>query len=240
MWRLSCLLNFPLSLPAYAFRLKKFPRSRDVRSCNSRYITPIVTQVIDVRDVKDLSAMLGLSERQIHIRLTKLAPLLSGHIHTGKNNRKLIDDQGFAILQRVIELEKEGIAVDLAVEQVKEELNNGDQISISTDVNRGITAELLEELRRTISRLEEDKRFLQTQLEAKEREIERLHEIIANRLPGRVECSSEGAPFQTDIEYMKQIINAQREEIERLRQELEEVKRPWWQRLFRSGQSQHG
>jgi len=184
--------------------------------------------------------MLGLSERQIHIRLTKLAPLLSGHIHTGKNNRKLIDDQGFAILQRVIELEKEGIAVDLAVEQVKEELNNGDQISISTDVNRGITAELLEELRRTISRLEEDKRFLQTQLEAKEREIERLHEIIANRLPGRVECSSEGAPFQTDIEYMKQIINAQREEIERLRQELEEVKRPWWQRLFRSGQSQHG
>lgn len=180
--------------------------------------------------------MLGLSERQIHIRLAKLATLLDGHIHTGKNNRKLIDDQGFAILNRVVELEKDGIAVDLAVEQVEEELDNGDEISHSSDVKQGVTMELLGELRRTIGRLERDKEFLQAQLEAKEKEIERLHDIIANRLPGRVDqgWKGEGTQERNGIEYMRQTINAQREELERLRQELE-GRRSWWQRLFRKG-----
>lgn len=178
--------------------------------------------------------MLGLSERQIHIRLTKLASLLDKHIHTGKHNRKLIDDQGFAILNRVVELERDGIAVDLAVEQVKHELDDSDGIRHTSDVDQGITAALLEELRETIQRLERDKEFLQARLEAKEREIERLHDIIANRLPGRVDPQwAEGSQAQTkSMEYMQQMINAQREEIERLRQELQE-RRPWWQRLFR-------
>jgi predicted RNase H-like nuclease (RuvC/YqgF family) len=177
--------------------------------------------------------MLGLSERQIHIRLAKLSTLLDNHIHTGKHNRKLIDDQGFAILNRVVELERDGIAVDLAVEQVKRELDNGDKIGLKSDVNRGITTELLEELRRTIERLERDKEFLQARLEAKEREIERLHDIITNRLPGKVDPQwTEGGAQARSVEYMQQTINAQREEIERLRRELEE-RRPWWQRLFR-------
>jgi predicted RNase H-like nuclease (RuvC/YqgF family) len=174
--------------------------------------------------------MLGLSERQIHIRLAKLDDLLDGHIHTGKNNRKLIDDQGFAILNRVVELEKDGIAVDLAVEQVRGELKGSDDISKKGYVNRGATVELLEELRATISRLEKDKEFLQNQLEAKEKEIERLHDIIANRLTGQVESQTQtGGP---DLEYLKQTINAQREEIEQLRHLLEDRK-PWWQRWFR-------
>jgi predicted RNase H-like nuclease (RuvC/YqgF family) len=106
-------------------------------------------------------------------------------------------------------------------------------IGLKSDVNRGITTELLEELRRTIERLERDKEFLQARLEAKEREIERLHDIITNRLPGKVDPQwTEGGAQARSVEYMQQTINAQREEIERLRRELEE-RRPWWQRLFR-------
>jgi predicted RNase H-like nuclease (RuvC/YqgF family) len=182
-----------------------------------------------MRDIKELSELLGWSKRQVGLRITDLNGLINKHIQTGKHGKTLVDDTGFQLLRRLKELEDKGMAVKEAVEQMKAELQNEQENKKSDDVNLDVSSDLVNALYERIESLE-------SQLKAKDKEIERLHDLLSRQLPGKVAFNSNSntdTEAEVDIHYLQDIVMVQRKEIEELREILEEVKKPWWQRWFR-------
>ncbi len=170
-------------------------------------------------DIKSLARILGMTEREVRYRLTLLDTILSNHIKQGKNRKILVDQGGVALLRRVKHFEEQGMPVLAAAEKVKTEVASRASPSDVAPRETSETAALVEVLREQIRRLEEDKRFLQER-------VKLLEELLYARLPGRV-----GADVQTDLDYLRRTIEAQREEIAKLRRALE-ARKPWWKRLF--------
>ncbi len=170
-------------------------------------------------DIKSLARILGMTEREVRYRLTLLDTILSNHVKQGKNRKILVDQGGVALLQRVKHFEEQGMPVLAAAEKVKTEVASRASPSDVAPRETSETAALVEVLREQIRRLEEDKRFLQER-------VKLLEELLYARLPGRV-----GADVQTDLNYLRRTIEAQREEIAELRRALE-ARKPWWKLLF--------
>lgn len=74
---------------------------------------------------QDLAKNYGMTYKRIHDRLTALGPLIDPHIVDGKNNTKYLKDSGRAILDRLIQLEKDGLTIAAAKAVVEKELANG-------------------------------------------------------------------------------------------------------------------
>jgi predicted RNase H-like nuclease (RuvC/YqgF family) len=96
------------------------------------------------------------------------------YIHRGDKNKILVDANGLAILKRMKELEDNGRTVEEALNIVKQELHG--QREPQADSGLDLNDKLVETLEKQIA-------FLEEQLRARDREIERLHSIIENYLP---------------------------------------------------------
>ena len=127
--------------------------------------------------IKDLAEMLSLSERQVNIRIDHLGTLLDGHMRRGSRGKRMLDQNGLILLKKLVQIEKDmGLSSKLAVEQVRGELERADEKSDRDYVEVGQSDVMVAMLRETID-------MLNRELEAKEREIERLHDLLNRQLP---------------------------------------------------------
>jgi hypothetical protein len=77
--------------------------------------------------IENLTARYGISDRALRRRLDALGPLIAPHIHRGQNNALLFDDGALAILDRLMQVQREtGLGLTEAVERIKSELAHGD------------------------------------------------------------------------------------------------------------------
>lgn len=136
-----------------------------------------------MHDIEALMRIIGLSENQIRVRLREFRPYLD--IRHGKNNKLLVTDSGLKILERVKELEQQGLTLDDIKTRLDEELNldgnrqedsTSGQVQPDTTQNEPIYNQYITDLRSNIS-------LLQKQLEEKDRMIRELYGIIKDRLP---------------------------------------------------------
>ena len=117
-------------------------------------------------DLKVLSGMLSLTEKQVRQRLTILRPLVAGHVSVGRYGRLLADDHVLTLLRRLGELETTGATLQASVEQMESELNNSNgnghkQVSTVTQPD----GDLLAEMRARLSYIEEENRWLRAKLD---------------------------------------------------------------------------
>lgn len=149
--------------------------------------------------IQKLSEILGYSEHQVRRRLDQFSEVLSDTIHRGAKNKILVDDSGLEILKRAKEIEENNKTISQALNRVKEELNSS-KTELSKPVstlngngNRGLAsqssgwrerAKLLQQqvemLSQQFNNMRQD---YKEQLKSKDQEIDRLHDIIRNRLP---------------------------------------------------------
>jgi uncharacterized protein (DUF885 family) len=125
--------------------------------------------------IKDITEHFGLTEKQVRTRLAVLDPILDGHCRTGKQNAILLDDDGFKLFERLIQIEQQGITTKDAVKQMAIELGRHDGVERNHQgqalVDNGQTdggrwAQLaIETLQERINSLEKDKAYLQRQVE---------------------------------------------------------------------------
>lgn len=128
-------------------------------------------------DVKSISQLTGLTSRQVYDRLEALSPLLDGHVMTGRHGRKLIDDYAFKLLQRLLDLEKDGLSREAAIKLIGEELNSEDGKGETVILKDGEPVSILiEELR---ARIKEQAKIMEWQ----QREIDRLQDMLHRQLP---------------------------------------------------------
>lgn len=188
-----------------------------------------------MHDVKFLAEHFQFSERAINRRLaalqTELGSQGDAYLTRGKVDKYLITNNGLAALGRMLELERAGLTIEEAAKKVREEMidassngqgNGTDAPAPEIADFRRADGELVAALRETIE-------LLKVQLTEKDRQIERLQDILQNRLPGQVDPQAQG---EFSLGYLQKTIQAQRQEIEALREELEGVKTPWWRRLM--------
>lgn len=130
----------------------------------------------DMKTIKDLEDHFGLTARQVHIRIDTLNPLLNGHVHRGKSNSILLDDNGFTLFRRLLELERDKhVTSHGAVELMKSELMTQTKEAVvnvySDEVKAGHTAVkagetvVVEGYREAFGVLKNQNEFLQRQVE---------------------------------------------------------------------------
>jgi hypothetical protein len=188
-----------------------------------------------MHDVRSLADHFDLSERSVNRRLaavqTALGPKADAYVTRGKVDKYLVTNNGLSVLGRMLELERDGLTIEEAARRVRAELvepasngqGNGEAAAGpgSADSRRE-SAELAAALRETVE-------LLKAQLAEKDRQIERLQDILQNRLPGQVDPDARG---EFDLDYLRRTIQAQRQELEGLRARVEELRLPWWRRLL--------
>jgi hypothetical protein len=188
-----------------------------------------------MHDVKSLADHFKLSERAINRRLaalqTALGPESDAYLMRGKVDKYLVTNNGLSVLGRMLELERDGLTIEEAAKRVHAELVEpaSDGQEDGTGASRRESADSRKAHDELIATLRETVELLKAQLAEKDRQIERLQDILQNRLPGRVDPE---AREEFDLNYLQQTIHAQRREIEALRQTLEELRLPWWRRLL--------
>ena len=131
-------------------------------------------------NVQLLSERYGLSPKQVRDRLTSLSPVLDPYIITGKQNAKLLTDEGLAIFDRLIQLEREGIAMTTAVELISKDGLHRQSEMVNRGGSDGLAVEYITELRERIASLESDKSYLQERLA---QVLEQLEELQRRALP---------------------------------------------------------
>ena len=195
-----------------------------------------------MHDVKALAEHFQLSERAINRRLaalqTALGPQADAYLTRGKVDKYLVTNNGLSVLGRMLDLERDGLTIEEAAKRVREELVE----PASNPQTNGQNAERRESAERRqagdelVATLRETIELLKAQIAEKDRQIERLQEILQNRLPGQVASAGPGPEPGSgsgfDLDYLQRTIQAQRREIEALRTALEELRRPWWRRLL--------
>jgi hypothetical protein len=115
--------------------------------------------------VADLERLTGLTSKQVYDRLRLLSEVLDGHITVGRNGKKLISEQGFAIFNRLLELERQGLTGQTAVNQIADELKAPTSKEETPSLSAGET-EVIGSLKLTIEILREENRWLRSQLES--------------------------------------------------------------------------
>lgn len=130
-------------------------------------------------DKHDIEKLLGLNHRQLRNRLSHLDSFIKPHLQEGKRGATLIDDGGFAILKRLVELERDNRTIADAVNLIEKEMESLDENSDKGDGKVSQDDVNLEALKAQIEALKHHNQFLES-------EVERLHGKIDRLLPGRV------------------------------------------------------
>jgi len=186
--------------------------------------------------LEDVAAELGLSYGALRDRLRALSGLLEPHINRGKKGKIFLDNNGLYVLRRLVELERSGLSIADSAQTVRKELALKENYKNSTEesssagypqsVDREATVwQLVEQLR-------SENAFLKEQISAKDQLILRLQELLGNRLPGEVTPQREELSEKGALDYLRRVVERQREEIEQLRRTLYHLRLPWWRRLI--------
>jgi predicted RNase H-like nuclease (RuvC/YqgF family) len=143
-----------------------------------------------MHSIEDLVRYLGLSEYQIRARLREIDSVLDDHIYRGKKNRILIDDTGLKILERLRQLENEGLSVADSVQKIKEEMEELSPITVQNatldfpkEPQTIPQTELILVYKQMIDTLNQRIESLERQLQKKDEQIDRLQDLLHNRLP---------------------------------------------------------
>jgi len=103
-------------------------------------------------EIRDLSKATGYTVNQLRTRLDLLSPILSEGFSRGPRDKILVQDSVLATLQRMYELEREGLSAKEARKRIVQELGNGDGNSKAT-LSEG-DGRLIDHLEREIQRLQ--------------------------------------------------------------------------------------
>jgi len=143
-----------------------------------------------MHSIEDLARYLGMSEYQIRTRLREIDAVLDDHIYRGKKNRILIDDTGLKILERLRQLENEDLSVADAVQKIKEEMEKlsptAEQKTKADPLREPqatLQTELIRAYKQMIDTLNQRIESLERQLQKKDEQIDRLQDLLHNRLP---------------------------------------------------------
>ena len=104
-----------------------------------------------MHNITDLKRATGYTVNQLRMRLELLSPILSEGFSRGPRDKILVQDSVLAILQRMYELEREGLSAKDARKRIVQELGNGDGNSRAT-LSEG-DGRLIDHLEREIQRL---------------------------------------------------------------------------------------
>lgn len=114
--------------------------------------------------VADLERLTGLTRKQVYDRLRFLSEILNEHVTIGRNGKKLLSEQGFAIFNRLLELEREGLTGQAAATLITKELTS-EKGTGDTQSSNNSESEVISSLKLTIEILREENRWLRSQLE---------------------------------------------------------------------------
>lgn len=84
--------------------------------------------------LEKLQQRFSLSPQQLYRRLHEARELLNGHIQRGDKNAILLTESGFQILEHIIECEKRGKTLAIAVEEVKKSLATPSQDRAQSEI----------------------------------------------------------------------------------------------------------
>lgn len=117
--------------------------------------------------IEDAAVTLGLTPRQVYRRVSTVRPLLAPYVRRGQNGKLLLDSSAIEILRRAENLRKEGLTVEEAVAQIREEITGKGrgEVGNSTGDLPGTWKLLLEEKDKRIRTLEEEVAFLRARIE---------------------------------------------------------------------------
>jgi len=135
-------------------------------------------------DMDQLADLLGLSRNQVRVRLQEYRSLLDAHVVHGQKNKLLIDHNGLAILQRALELEKNGLTLDSIRATLQQELNiRGDGRESSTATREDPSFKLMQAYEKLLASKDQEIAFLKDQIKEKDQQIKYFQELLNNRLP---------------------------------------------------------
>jgi len=103
-------------------------------------------------NITDLKRATGYTVSQLRTRLELLLPILNEGFSRGPRDKILVQDSVLAILQRMYELEREGLSAKEARKRIVQELGNGDGDGKAT-LREG-NGRLIDHLEREIERLQ--------------------------------------------------------------------------------------
>ena len=109
-------------------------------------------------NITDLKRATGYTVSQLRTRLELLSPILSEGFSRGPREKILVQDSVLAILQRMYELEREGLSAKEARKRIVQELGNGDGKGKAT-LSEG-DGRLVNTLEREIERLQSENQRL--------------------------------------------------------------------------------
>jgi len=123
--------------------------------------------------IENVTARYGISDRALRRRLDALGPLITPHLHRGQNNALLFDDGALAILDRLMQVQREtGLGLTEAVEKIKSELAHRDPgtaeerpQSVHPSADPSVLTKLIATYEDRIESLERDKAYLQAKLD---------------------------------------------------------------------------
>ena len=133
---------------------------------------------------QDLAKNYGMTYKRVHDRLTALGPLIDPHIVDGKNNTKYLTDSGRAILDRLIQHEKNGLTIASAKEAVEKELADGGGPSATNGAANGSHLDAL--IQQMQARLDEQGKqiiFLQGEIGGYKEDLSELKDQVCLMLP---------------------------------------------------------
>jgi hypothetical protein len=129
-----------------------------------------------------------MSYKQIRDRLTVLGPLIDPHIVEGKKNTKFLKDSGRAILDRLIQLEREGHTIKAAKSVIEKELApNGDSRAGEQSSNGKWLETIIQQLQVRLKEQAEQIAFLQDQQRVFLDQLVELQGQIKLMLPENIE-----------------------------------------------------
>ncbi|MBI1729771.1 hypothetical protein HYR53_04050 [Candidatus Acetothermia bacterium] len=91
--------------------------------------------------LQDLADRYGLSYKQVRDRMTALGPLIDPYLLDGKQNTKLLNDSGFAIFDRLVQIEQhDHLTMKAAAAVLAHELESNGKSSGLGDLGKQINA----------------------------------------------------------------------------------------------------
>lgn len=114
---------------------------------------------------------------QVRARVAHLRDHFDRVVEQGQRGKLLVTDRGLAILHRLMELEGQGHSLQTATKVIRTDLQEGvGKGQTGTPKDPQADPILVQTLQDTVA-------LLRAQLETKDREIERLHDLLHRQLP---------------------------------------------------------
>lgn len=127
--------------------------------------------------IKELESTLGITTDQVRARVAHLRDHFDQVVEQGQRGKLLVTDRGLAILHRIIELETQGHSLQTATKVIRTDLEDGvSKRKIGIPKESQADPILVQTLQDTVA-------LLRAQLDTKDLEIERLHDLLHRQLP---------------------------------------------------------